>query len=114
MGLVRAKHRYARISATKVRPFTNLISGLSVSDALGQLKYLPNRGARFLEKVLKSAAANAEDKGARNVDSLKIVEARVDGGPMMKRIQPRARGMAFQIQKKMSHIHVTIEAPELP
>ena len=67
----------------------------------------------MLEKVLKSAIANAEDKGARNVDSLKIIEARVDGGPMFKRIRPRARGMAFTIRRRMSHIHVAIDAPEL-
>ena len=68
----------------------------------------------MLEKVLKSAIANAEDKGARNVDRLKIIEARVDGGPMFKRIRPRARGMAFTIRRRMSHIHVAIDAPELP
>ena len=72
------------------------------------------RGARFLEKVIKSAMANAEDKGARNVEGLKITEARVDGGPMFKRIQPRARGMAYTIRRRMAHIHVAIEAPELP
>lgn len=113
MALVRAKHRYARISATKVRPFADMIRGMTTSDALDSLKYKPNRGARMLEKVLESAIANAEDKGARNVDRLKIVEARVDGGPMFKRIQPRARGMAFVIRRRMSHIHVAVDAPEL-
>ncbi len=113
MALVRAKHRYARISATKVRPFTDMIRGMTTGDALDSLRYKPNRGARMLEKVLQSAIANAEDKGARNVDRLKIVEARVDGGPMFKRIQPRARGMAFVIRRRMSHIHVAVDAPEL-
>ncbi len=113
MGLVRAKHRYARISATKVRPFADMIRGMTTGRALDSLKYLPNRGARMLEKVLKSAIANAEDKGARNVDRLKVVEARVDGGPMFKRIQPRARGMAFVIRRRMAHIHVAVDAPEL-
>ena len=78
------------------------------------LRFVPNRGARFLEKVLKSAMANAEERGARNVDSLKIVKASVDGGPAVKRIRPRARGMAFVIRKRMSHIQVSIDAPELP
>ena len=114
MGHVNASHRFARISATKVRPFTELIQGKSTAEGLNALRYVPNRGARMLEKVLKSAIANAEDKGARNVDSLKIIEARVDGGPMFKRIQPRARGMAFTIRRRMSHIHVAIDAPELP
>lgn len=113
MALVRAKHRYARISATKVRPFADMIRGMSAGEGLDALRYVPNRGARMLEKVLKSAVANAEDKGARNVDRLKIVEARVDGGPMFKRIQPRARGMAFVIRRRMAHIHVAVDAPEL-
>ncbi|EDL56139.1 50S ribosomal protein L22 [Gimesia maris DSM 8797] len=87
---------------------------MTASEGLDSLKYIPNRGARFLEKVIKSAMANAEDKGARNVEGLKITEARVDGGPMFKRIQPRARGMAYTIRRRMAHIHVAIEAPELP
>ena len=114
MSLVRAKHRYARVSATKVRPFADMIRGMTAGDGLNALKYVPNRGAKVLEKVLRSAIANAEDKGARNVDRLKITEARVDGGPMIKRIQPRARGMAYVIRRRMSHIHVGIDAPELP
>lgn len=113
MAQVRASHRNARISATKVRPFADLIRGMSVGDGINALKYLPNRGARVLEQVLLSARANAEDKGLRNVDRLPITEARVDGGPMIKRIQPRARGMAFVIRRRSAHVHVGIEAPEL-
>jgi large subunit ribosomal protein L22 len=113
MAVVRAKHRYARISATKVRPFADLIRGKTASDGLNALRYLPNRGARIIEKVLKSAIANAEDRGARNVDRLRIVDARVDGGPMFKRIRPRARGMAFMILRRAAHVHVGIEAPEV-
>ena len=113
MALVSAKHKFARVSATKVRPFAGLIRGKTVAEGLNELRYIPNRGARFLEKVLRSAMANAEDKGARNVDRLTIVEARVEGGPMFKRIRPRARGMAFLVRKRLSHIHVTIDAPEL-
>ncbi|QDT31272.1 MULTISPECIES: 50S ribosomal protein L22 [Thalassoglobus] len=113
MALVKASHRHARISATKVRPFADLIRGLSVEEGLQVLKYEPNRGARFLEKVLRSAAANAEDRGARNVDNLPIVECRIDGGPMFKRLQPRARGMAFLIRRRFAHIHVAIDAPEV-
>lgn len=69
----------------------------------------------MLEKVLKSAIANAEDRGARSVESMVIRECRVDDGPMMKRLMPRSRGMACLIKKKFSHIHVGIErigAPE--
>jgi large subunit ribosomal protein L22 len=67
----------------------------------------------MLEKVLRSVIANAEERQVRNVEKLKIVEARVDGGPMFKRIRPRARGMAFTIRRRTSHIHVALEAPEL-
>ncbi|MCA9057251.1 MAG: 50S ribosomal protein L22 [Planctomycetaceae bacterium] len=113
MTAVRATHRFARISATKVRPFADLIRGLTAEEGLNALAYVPNRGARFLEKVLKSAIANAEDRGVRNPDRLTISEARVDGGPMFKRVQPRARGMAFLIRRRTAHIHVAVDAPEL-
>jgi large subunit ribosomal protein L22 len=109
-----ASHRFARISATKVRPAADLIRGKYADDALDALRYLPHRGARMLEKVLKSALGNAEDQGARHVEQLVVVDARVDEGPAFKRIQPRARGMAYVIRRRMSHIRVTLaEAGEL-
>jgi large subunit ribosomal protein L22 len=107
----RAVYRFARISPTKVRHVATLIRGRTAADSLDTLKYLPHRGARMIEKVLKSAIANAEDRGARNVDSLVVVEAKVDGGPMFKRIQPHARGVGFLIKKRFSHITVAVEAP---
>lgn len=113
MAVVRATHKFARISASKVRPFADLIRGKTTEEALDSLRYLPNRGARLLEKVLNSAIANAEDRGARNVSHLKISLAQVDGGPSFKRYQPRARGSAYPIIKRMAHIHVGIDAPEL-
>ena len=113
MAMVKAFHKHARISATKVRPFADMIRGMSVEDGINALRYEPNRGAKMLAKVLDSARANAEDRGARNVDSLLITEARVDGGPMFKRIQPRARGMAYVIRRRFAHIHVGIEVPEV-
>ena len=105
-----ATHRFARIAASKVRPFVDLIRGRRVDEALLLLKYEPNRGARMLEKVLNSAVANAEDKGARNVDRMTVVDARADGGPMFKRIMPRARGMAYTIRRRFAHIAVAIDA----
>lgn len=113
MALVKASHRFARVSATKIRPFADVIRGMRAAEGLDALRYVPNRGARVLEQVLKSAMANAEEKGARNVDNLRIAEVRIDGGPMFKRIRPRARGMAFLIRKRMSHVHVAIDAPEV-
>ena len=104
-----AKHRYARISPRKVRLFADLIRGKSADQALDILRYHPNRGARMLEKVLKSAMANAEDRRAPNLGKLLVAEVRVDGGPMIKRLKPKARGMAAIIKKRMSHISVALE-----
>ncbi|MEI7698219.1 MAG: 50S ribosomal protein L22 [Planctomycetia bacterium] len=113
MAAVTAIHQFARISPTKVRPFADLIRGKTAGQGLHALAYEPNRGARFLEKVLRSAIANAEDRGVRNPDRLKISEARVDGGPMFKRVHARARGMANLIRRRTAHIHVSVDAPEL-
>ena len=104
-----ATHRFARISVRKVRPLLDLIRGHFADDALDLLKYMPHRGARLLEKVLKSALGNAEDLRAGNISNLTVVDARVDGGPILKRIQPRARGMAFMIKKRMAHIRVSLD-----
>src|SRR5438477_9639504 len=100
----KALHRYADMSARKIRPFAQLIRGKRADEALELLRYLPNKSARLLEQVLKSALGNAEDKGARNLDDLEVLESRVDGGPMMKRIQPRARGSANTGKRRRSHI----------
>jgi large subunit ribosomal protein L22 len=104
-----AIHRGARISPRKVRSLANLIRGKSADEALNLLKYQPQRGARMLEKVLKSAMANAEDLRAPNLHHLKVIDARVDQGPVMKRMRPHARGMASVIKKRMSHIRVELE-----
>ncbi len=104
-----AVHRFARISARKVRPIADLIRGKHADEALDILRYRPQRGARLLEKVLKSALGNAEDRRAQNLQNLVVVDVRIDGGPMFKRIRPRARGMAFMIKKRMSHIRVAVD-----
>ena len=104
----RAVHRWADVSPRKMRPFATLIRGRNADEALELLKYLPNKSARLLEQVIKSAQGNAEHRGARDVDDLVVVESRVDGGPMMKRIMPRARGTAYPIKRRMAHIHVTL------
>ncbi len=110
----RATHKYARISPRKVRPLADLIRGRFADEALDILRYQPQRGARMLEKVLRSALGNAQDPDQNpgrtvRIDRLVVVDARVDNGPMFKRIRPRARGMAYWIRKRMSHIHVTLE-----
>jgi len=106
--IYRAKHRFADVSAQKIRPFAQLVRGKNVDEALEQLRFLPNRGARQLEQVIKSAIGNAEDLGCRDLDELVITECKVDGGPMFKRIQPRARGTAFSILRRLSHIVVQV------
>src|SRR5271156_2362750 len=103
-----ARHRFADMSARKVRPFATLIRGRRADEALELLRYLPNKSARLLEQVLKSALGNAEDRGARDTDELVITEARVDGAPIMKRIMPRARGTAYPIKRRYAHIHIAV------
>lgn len=104
----KASHRYADMSARKVRPFASLIRGRSADEALELLRFLPNKSARLLEQVLKSALGNAEDRGARNIDDLVVLESRVDEGPIMKRIMPRARGTAYPIKRRYAHLRVTL------
>src|SRR5437762_14357368 len=104
----RAIYRYADMSARKIRPVASLIRGRVADEALELLRYLPNKSARLVEAVLKSALGNAEDRGARAIEELVIVESCVDGGPIMKRIQPRARGTAYPIKRRCAHIRITV------
>jgi len=107
-----AVHKHSDMSARKIRPFASLIRGRNAEEALNLLRFYPNKGARLLESVLKSAMGNAEDRGARDPFDLVVSESRIDGGPMMKRIQPRARGTAYPIKRRYSHIHVTLVDPD--
>ena len=110
----KASHRYARISPRKVRPVADLVRGKFVDEALDILRFQPQRGARMLEKVIRSAMANAMDVDQNpgrivQPQDLYLSDVRVDGGPMFKRMQPRARGMSFMILKRMSHIKISLE-----
>lgn len=107
----KAIHRYADQGPRKIRLFADLIRGRNVDEALELLKFYHNRGARLVEKVVKSALGNADDRECPALDELVVTEARVDGAPTYKRIQPRARGTAFQILRRMSHIHITLSLP---
>ena len=106
-----AKHRFADVAPRKMRPIAQMVRGMNIDDAIEALKFLPNRGARLIEAVVKSAVGNAEDLGCRNLEDLVVTDCRIDGAPMFKRIQPRARGTAFQIKRRMAHIHVTLSDP---
>jgi large subunit ribosomal protein L22 len=113
----KAHHRFADMSARKLRPFATLIRGRRADEALELLRFLPNRSARLIEAVVKSALGNAEDHRENrgltfDIDDLIVQESRIDGGPMLKRIQPRARGTAYPIKKRYAHIHITLAAPE--
>ena len=104
-----AVHRFARISPRKVRPLANLVRGKRADEALNILRYQPHRGARMLEKVIRSAMANAEDRRATNLARLTVVDVRVEQGPMFRRLRPKARGMASVLKKRMSHIRVALK-----
>ena len=105
---VKATAKYIRIAPRKVRIVMNLVRGKSVADALAILKFTPKVGADAVEKVLRSAIANAENNFDMDVDRLCISSAFVDQGPTLKRIHPRSRGQAFKILKHTSHITVAV------
>jgi large subunit ribosomal protein L22 len=104
-----AKHRFARISPRKVRLVANLVRGKTAEEALTILRFQPQRGARMLEKVIRSAMANAEEQDVRNAGRLRLVDVRVDQGPSLKRLRPLARGAAAIYLRRMSHITVVLE-----
>jgi len=109
-----ARARFVRVSARKARLVLDQIRGKSVAEALATLQYTPRAAARLVEKVVRSAVANAEhNHQVRNLDDLRVHHAIADGGPSMKRVQPRAMGRAFFIRHKTSHltIGVTDETP---
>ena len=110
---MKAMHKGARISARKVRLVANLVRGKYADEALDILKFQPQRGARMLEKVLQSAVGNAQDpdqNGGRShrIEDLVVTDVQIGQGPMFKRVRPRARGMAFMIKKRTSHISVAL------
>ncbi|MBO4853200.1 MAG: 50S ribosomal protein L22 [Schwartzia sp.] len=104
----KAVAKYVRIAPRKVRVVMNLIRGKNVADAFAILKFTPKVGADVIEKVLKSAVANAENNFDMNVDKLYVSSAYVDQGPTLKRIHPRSRGQAFSIFKRTSHVTVVV------
>lgn len=108
----RATARHILIAPRKVRIVVDLIRGKGVGEALSILRFVPKRASVTIEKVVKSAAANAEHNLDLNRDSLYIAEAYVDQGPTMKRFHPRQRGQAFPILKRTSHITVVVREKE--
>ncbi|MTI70819.1 MAG: 50S ribosomal protein L22 [Firmicutes bacterium] len=105
-----AKH--IRISPRKVQIVADLVRGKDVQEALTILKFTPKKGAKELEKVMKSAAANAEHNLDLDIDNLYVSEAYANQGPTLKRFRPRAQGRAFEIKKRTSHIGVVVKERE--
>jgi large subunit ribosomal protein L22 len=103
-----AKHRYARISAQKVRLIADQIRGLPVDAALNALTFGVTKSSDLMKKVLESAIANAEHNEGADIDELRVSKVYVDEGPTMKRIRPRAKGRANRILKRTSHITVCV------
>lgn len=107
----RAVLRYAKISPTKARQVLRILQGMKAGDALYQLRVIPKKAARIVEGVLKSAIANADQKGM-NLEKLYIKKAVADEGPMYKKWMPRAHGRATMIRKRTSHITIVLEEKE--
>lgn len=107
--LVRAHARSLRLAPRKMRLVTNLVKGMRLSEAMTQLTFTNKKGAKMLQKLLQSAAANAEHNFSMNRDNLFIKELTCDMGPVLQRSFPRARGSAFMIRRKMSHVNVVLE-----
>ena len=104
-----ARARYIRVPARKARLVLDQIRGKPVGEALATLEYTPRAAARLVAKVLRSAVANAEhNHQVRNLDELRVVYATADGGPSLKRVQPRAMGRAFFIRHRTSHLTIAV------
>ena len=108
----RAVARYVRMSPRKVRRVVDMVRGKSVDEALTILKYAPQIASEPVSKVVKSAAANAENNLNLTRDDLYVAEAFVDVGPTLKRVLPRQRGMADRVLKRTSHITVVVRERE--
>ena len=105
----KAQARYVRLAPRKARAVVDLIRSKDVDEAMSILRYTPRGAAHEVAKVVKSAAANAENNMEMNRGLLYIDQAYVDEGPTMKRVQPRARGRRFLILKRTSHITVVVK-----
>ncbi len=104
----RAEAKYVRISPLKVNFICKEIRGKQVDQALAILKFTSKRGAQILAKVLSSAIANAEHNFNLNRDNLYVSRAYANEAPRMKRYRPKAKGMAYPILKRSSHIGVVV------
>ena len=108
----KATLRYARISSRKVKIVADLIRGKKVDEALAIVKFTPKASSEILEKLLKSAIANAENNHGMNRGNLIVSEIYANQGPTLKRIRPAAKGSAVRIRKRTSHITIVLKEKE--
>lgn len=104
-----AKHRFARIAPRKARLLMDLIRGRDVDDAITMLRFSKQRASGMIEKVVRSAVANAAEQDVRARNALYVKKCWVDPGPMIKRFMPKDRGKAYEILKRTSHLVVTLD-----
>lgn len=109
MSTVTAKLKYLRVAPRKVRLIADQVRGLPIQEALDLLAFARKSAAIDITKLLKSAVANADQKGGIDVDNLVVKTITVDQGPIIRRFLARARGSASRINKKTSHIQVVLE-----
>jgi len=108
----RAVGRYLRVTPRKARLVLDAVKGKSANQALAILKFIPNEAARYIERLIASAIANAEHNYSLDRDTLRLTGGYVDTGPSLKRIQPRAMGRAYRILRRTSHITVVLSEDE--
>ena len=104
-----AKLSYARVSVQKACFVLDAIRGKDANTALAIVTYNPRYASELIAKLLKSAIANAENNNGMDVNNLYVAECYANKGPTMKRIQPRAQGRAYRIEKRMSHITIVLD-----
>ena len=107
-----AKHRFARIAPRKARLIMDLVRGRDVDDAISMLKFAKQRASGMVEKVIRSAVANANEQDTAPRNTLYVAKAWADPGPIIKRFQPKDRGKAYPIKKRTSHLVVEIAERE--
>lgn len=112
MTKVKAKTKWVRSAPRKLQRVADLIRGKTAVEALAILKFMPQKGARILSKVIKSAVANAKNNYKLKEDGLFISEAYINKGMVMKRFHPQSRGRAFPIKKRTAHVTVCLTSRE--
>ena len=108
----KATLRYARISKKKKKIVADLIRGKNVDEALAIVKFTPKASSEIIEKLLKSAIANAENNHGMKHENLYVAEIYANQGPTLKRIRPAAKGSAVRIRKRTSHITIVVREAE--